>query len=112
MAWSVYRARLRFLPQQTLSEYTQRGVNETEQALQEHRDFLNTAEGRRQMSTVRGDTYGNVSRFRDGGTHYDYGDENDSDDDNGWFLLNTFSMRTWTLFIVSCCLLSIWWMTL
>ena len=90
----------------------QRGVNETEQALQEHRDFLNTAEGRRQMSTVRGDTYGNVSRFRDGGTHYDDGDENDSDDDNGWYLLNTFSMRTWTLFIVSCCLLSIWWMTL
>jgi len=58
MAWSVYRARLRFLRQQTSSEYTQRGVNETEQALQEYRDYLNTAEGRRQMSNVRGATYG------------------------------------------------------
>ena len=36
--------------------------------------------GRREMSKVKGESYGHVSRFRDGGNHFDLPDDMEEDE--------------------------------
>ena len=68
---------------QTISEYEQNGIDETAAALYNLQNDLNTMEGRRAMSRVSQENYAKVSRFRDGGNHYDLTEE-EEEVEGGW----------------------------
>jgi len=70
---------------QSMAEYEENGIDETAQALYELQNYVNTSEGRRQMSRVKESSYGAVSKFRDGGNHVDLEEEEeDGYGGGGW----------------------------
>ena len=67
------------------AEYQQNGIDQTAYELNALQQFLHTSEGRRKMSTVKAENYGGLSRFRDGGNHFDLEDLEDEEDEGlGW----------------------------
>ena len=84
--------------------------------------MLQTSEGRRQMSKVKGDAYGLLSRFRDGGSHFDLPDDYEEKEENDgccglcrlWNLLRTcvsiiLNASFWMLVIIVGILLVLKW---